>query len=61
MRERLERAHPLLDDLGVIPADQIDQDAIMDEPSFIIQPENVREAENVTPRTARTAILANLK
>ena len=61
MKEKLERAHPLLDDLGVIPVDQIDHDIMMDEPSYIIQPESIQEAENVTPRTARTTILEHLK
>ncbi len=61
MREKLERAHPLLDDLGVIPVDQLDHEMMIDEPSFIIQPESIQEAESVTPRTARTTILEHLK
>ncbi len=61
MNEKLERAHPLLDDLGVISVDLIDQDVMMDEHSFIVQPESIQEAENVTPRTARTTILEHLK
>ncbi len=60
-REKLQRAHPLLDDLGVTPFEQMEQDGFLDEPSFVIQPENVEEAANVTPRTARTAILEHLQ
>lgn len=61
LKERLERASGLLNDLKVVESNDDDLGMMMDdEASFVMTPTALLELDNMTPRTARTNVLAAL-